>query len=91
MQSKNPGSSQAALIFVAALSIASTFTIGGAMLNQPLPVEAAQAKTSKTADNDGLDASVRQLVNNGKWADAIKRLDELTSADDKAGRNDQAL
>jgi tetratricopeptide (TPR) repeat protein len=84
MQSKNHPLKRFTSLVVAALALAATFTIGGAM---PQPVEAAAGKKTAAVDLDGLNAGVRPFVNKGRWAEATSRLEELIAADEKVERN----
>lgn len=54
-------------------------------------VHAASKKKAALADNDGIDPSVRGLVNTGNWVDAIEKLQNLTANDSTPGRNEAWL
>src|SRR5262249_21724623 len=75
-------------IAFASIALATTSTISGSIFYAP-PVEASsKKKTAAVTDNDGIDPSVRTLVNSGKWSDAIEKLQELTANDSTPTRNE---
>jgi tetratricopeptide (TPR) repeat protein len=63
------------------------------LLGQGTPVQAASKKKAKekVVDNDGLDSSVRELVNQGLWSDAVGKLEQLVASDQTPGRNEAWL
>lgn len=89
--SKNPGFRSSLFIMAAAVALSSSYTVGGALLNEPLAAEASSKKAVPAKDNDGLEASVRALVNKGQWTAATQKLEKLTESDDIAGRNEAWL
>jgi tetratricopeptide (TPR) repeat protein len=80
----------------APLLIAITCTISGAPILQlnldsfslAFAAQASNAAKAKTdLAEDGLDASVRPLINRGNFAEAVRKLEEISSSDTTAGRN----
>lgn len=79
----------------ASLLIAITCTISGASLVKLdsktfgasiTPQSCYAAKTRVDLVEDGLDSSVRPLINRGNFAEAVRRLEELSASDTTAGR-----
>ena len=63
--------------------------MGSAILATAFLSQASYAATKTKADlvEDGLDSSVRPLINRGNFAEAAKKLEELSASDTTAGRN----
>lgn len=76
-------------IGIVSLAIASSTISGALFLESPAQASAKSSKSS--SDNDGIDASVRTAINQGQWADAIQKLEQLSSGDTVPGRNEAWL
>jgi tetratricopeptide (TPR) repeat protein len=78
--------------FIALASLAlSTYGSFDCSLTGPAAVHAASKKKAVAVDNDGIDPSVRDYVNTGKWTEAIEKLQNLTASDSTCGRNEAWL
>lgn len=74
------------LLLVLALSLSLTASGVTALSLCSSPALAASKKL-KSEDRDGLEPSVRQLVNRGQWTDAIAKLEAISASKETADRD----